>query len=506
MGLKEKLHSSPVTLSPPLLGYSTNQLAYIENNVMKQMMQHPLSWPFRKPVDPVKLKIPDYHDVIKEPMDFGTIEKKLKSDTYRNAKECITDFNRVFSNCYIFNQPDNEVVETAKDLEKFFLGRLTGMPPIEWEVEAQAKYEGKEGFGLQDHLSSYFSTGVKQRRRQITERLVVGSASSRRSLACGEKVAGQVRPLTSKSRSQVDIGIVGSHSEESAEITKQMKQSSGNMCDVREEKGKRSAPVFKKVVNKMKRQVDKARCSSKGKGKPLVSKVGNKNLKGDGRETSSRKEQKDKICQDSKLKCSGPTLENKSSRLRGALDPLISNMMQNLKEASRSHESMASSAVEEVLMKHNMRKMKDKLDLIRNCMEVVQKNPNPNLVGEIRASVGKLEGAMGSGQHGGRRRRRNHAEYSCKSYTDWAEVAARSRNGVDLVKRNMGEGLQSRKGEHCEEKSSGMEKDTEEDISDLLRSEDDDVKEALSHQIINQLLSEMLNKVVQFCEKVAQSH
>ena len=167
---------------------------------------------------------------------------------------------------------------------------------------------------------------------------------------------------------------------------------------------------------------------------------------------------------------------------------------------------MASSAVEEVLMKHNMRKMKDKLDLIRNCMEVVQKNPNPNLAGEIRASVGKLEGAMGLGQHGGRSRRRNHAEYSCKSYTDWAEVAARSRNGVDLVKKSEGERLQSQEDEHCVEKSPGMEKDTEEDISDLLRSDDDDVKEALSHQIINQLLSEMLNKVVQFCEKVAQSH
>merc|ERR1719234_2038386 len=52
--------------------------------------------------------------------------------------------------------------------------------------------------------------------------------------------------------------------------------------------------------------------------------------------------------------------------------------MQSLKEVSRSHESMASSSV-----------------------EVVQKNPNPNLVGDIRASVAKLEGAMGSGQHGG---------------------------------------------------------------------------------------------------------
>ena len=160
---------------------------------------------------------------------------------------------------------------------------------------------------------------------------------------------------------------------------------------------------------------------------------------------------------------------------------------------------MASSTVEDVLMKHNLQKMKDKLDLIRNCMEVVQKNPNPNLVGEIRASVAKLEGAMGSGQHDGTSKRRK--QYSCKAYTDWAEVAARSRNGLVLVKRSEGERL------HCVAKSPGMEKDTEDDISDLLKSDDEGVKEAESqHIFINQLVGEMLNKVVQSCEKVAQTY
>merc|ERR1719234_428148 len=126
--------------------------------------------------------------------------------------------------------------------------------------------------------------------------------------------------------------------------------------------------------------------------------------------------------------------------------------------------NMRNRSVEEVLMKHNMRKMKDKLDLIRNCMEVVQKNQNPNLVGEIKASVAKLEGTMGLGKHGGSSKRRKQAEYSCKAYTDWAEVAARSRNGLVLVKSSEGGRL------HCGvAKSPGIEKDTEGDISDLLR-------------------------------------
>ena len=198
---------------------------------MKQMIQHRLSWPFCKPVDAVKLKVPKYYDVIKEPMDLGTIEKKLKSHAYRTAKECIGDFNRVFSNCYIFNQPDDEVVATAKELEKFFLEKLAGIPTIEWEIETHSEEgpKGREASGLQDHLSGYFSAAVKQRRRHSIERLVVGSASSsRRSLATEAEVGGQIGLHAIKPRLQVDKGIEGSHNGGHGENRHKLNQSSGN--------------------------------------------------------------------------------------------------------------------------------------------------------------------------------------------------------------------------------------------------------------------------------------
>ena len=45
----------------------------------------------------------DYYRIIKHPMDLGTIKKKLDTQQYMSAKECIDDFNLMFNNCYTYN-------------------------------------------------------------------------------------------------------------------------------------------------------------------------------------------------------------------------------------------------------------------------------------------------------------------------------------------------------------------------------------------------------------------
>lgn len=42
--------------------------------LLKKVMNHQYAWPFNQPVDPIALGIPNYFDVIKEPMDLGTIQ------------------------------------------------------------------------------------------------------------------------------------------------------------------------------------------------------------------------------------------------------------------------------------------------------------------------------------------------------------------------------------------------------------------------------------------------
>lgn len=62
---------------------------------------------FHKPVDPIELQIPDYPTIIKNPMDFGTIKRKLNNGFYVNFREFDDDVNLVFNNCIIYNGVSN---------------------------------------------------------------------------------------------------------------------------------------------------------------------------------------------------------------------------------------------------------------------------------------------------------------------------------------------------------------------------------------------------------------
>ena len=66
---------------------------------------------FHKPVDPVELNIPNYFDIIKKPMDFSTVKKKLSNYSYTNLKEYCDDMDLIFNNCILYNGINSYVGE-----------------------------------------------------------------------------------------------------------------------------------------------------------------------------------------------------------------------------------------------------------------------------------------------------------------------------------------------------------------------------------------------------------
>ncbi|XP_072047033.1 uncharacterized protein [Amphiura filiformis] len=77
-----------------------------------------------KPLSPTKYK--RYYDIVKKPMDFGTIARKIILHKYKRASECVADINLVFSNCYLY---DHERTTTkARYLERVFKRETAEMP------------------------------------------------------------------------------------------------------------------------------------------------------------------------------------------------------------------------------------------------------------------------------------------------------------------------------------------------------------------------------------------
>uniref|UniRef100_A0A4W6C3J0 Bromodomain containing 3 n=1 Tax=Lates calcarifer TaxID=8187 RepID=A0A4W6C3J0_LATCA len=121
-----------INLNKP--GRRTNQLQYMQNVVIRSLWRHQFAWPFYQPVDAVTLGLPDYHTIITSPMDLGTIKKRLENSYYWSASECMQDFNTMFTNCYIYNKPTDDIVLMALALEKIFLQKVAQMPQGEVEI------------------------------------------------------------------------------------------------------------------------------------------------------------------------------------------------------------------------------------------------------------------------------------------------------------------------------------------------------------------------------------
>merc|ERR1712086_233911 len=87
---------------------------------MGQLTEHEYGWIFNEEVDPVKLNLPDYFDTVKQPMDLGTIRKKLDSLSYKLPEQFAIDVRLTFNNAISYNKPEHDVHKLAKDMLRQF--------------------------------------------------------------------------------------------------------------------------------------------------------------------------------------------------------------------------------------------------------------------------------------------------------------------------------------------------------------------------------------------------
>ncbi|GKU86450.1 hypothetical protein SLEP1_g973 [Rubroshorea leprosula] len=100
---------------------ATNQksLTAFMRTLLKSMHDHVDAWPFKEPVD--RRDVPDYYDIIKDPVDLKTMSKRVESDQYYVTLEMfMADVKRMFTNARTYNSPDTIYFKCATRLESYF--------------------------------------------------------------------------------------------------------------------------------------------------------------------------------------------------------------------------------------------------------------------------------------------------------------------------------------------------------------------------------------------------
>lgn len=93
--------------------------------VLNDIKSHESAWPFLEPVNAETTGAFDYYDVIKNPMDLSTMQKRLDDGHFYVTKDIfIADLRRMVENCKTYNGKGHYVTDLANQLEKLFMNKI----------------------------------------------------------------------------------------------------------------------------------------------------------------------------------------------------------------------------------------------------------------------------------------------------------------------------------------------------------------------------------------------
>lgn len=119
-------------------GLSKVQHKFISKSLTTLKRMHDSRF-YREPVDPIKLNIPNYPSVITQPMDLGTIERKLKANQYSSPQAVSDDFALMVQNAATFNGPEHLVALEGEKLKFTFQKQMSNLPSAEYVEEKKPK-------------------------------------------------------------------------------------------------------------------------------------------------------------------------------------------------------------------------------------------------------------------------------------------------------------------------------------------------------------------------------
>ncbi|XP_037072213.1 bromodomain adjacent to zinc finger domain protein 1A-like [Pollicipes pollicipes] len=98
--------------------------------LLDEMRRHPGSDLFLRPVK--TREAPDYYQIVREPMDISTMQRKLSTGDYTSTAEFVADAGLIFSNCAMYNDSKAQISRDCEKLRRFFekRSRELGIGPV----------------------------------------------------------------------------------------------------------------------------------------------------------------------------------------------------------------------------------------------------------------------------------------------------------------------------------------------------------------------------------------
>ncbi|KAJ1653566.1 hypothetical protein IWQ61_006334 [Dispira simplex] len=109
--------------------------------ILRKVMGVRSAYPFLQPVDPIRDGCPAYYDVVRHPMDLGTMKTKLGKNQYATPQKFYDDFHLLVGNCYLFNPIGTYVYTEGQEIEQLFeqewevaFGKITDQPDHNYTI------------------------------------------------------------------------------------------------------------------------------------------------------------------------------------------------------------------------------------------------------------------------------------------------------------------------------------------------------------------------------------
>jgi bromodomain-containing protein 8 len=106
--------SSRRTRQSSAIAQSSKRFHNLIGMLLSQISQHRNGNIFHNPIRPAEA--PDYHDIVKRPMDLKTIKGRIRDNVITDTLQFERDIYLMFMNAMIYNRPHSDIFKMAQEV------------------------------------------------------------------------------------------------------------------------------------------------------------------------------------------------------------------------------------------------------------------------------------------------------------------------------------------------------------------------------------------------------